>query len=65
MKQAKRYSVELDTWTEHYWDDSNDFTELKVVESPTGGWVKHREYELLYKKTLRMQCRIDKLEGRS
>lgn len=65
MKQAKRFSVELDTWTEYYWDDSNEYTEIKVVESSTGEWVKSREYELLYKKTLRMQRRIDKLEGRS
>lgn len=61
--RLKRYSVELHTWYE--WHSEESYTELLTCETPKGEWVKACEAIKLQKQIVRMQARINRLEGRA
>ncbi|UAV84605.1 hypothetical protein PHB09_110 [Pseudomonas phage PHB09] len=60
----KRYDVEIETSQGYGMYSGDEYHDLVCRESKSGEWVKAKEAVRLEDKIVRMQRRIDQLEGR-
>lgn len=60
-----RLTIKVESYREESWGEVYEYSELVIRNDPNGDYVDYKVARKLADRVIRMQARIDRLEGRA